>query len=367
MRGILVVVGLLLIGLGLVLYFSLSRTQVDRALDQGQPVHVLWAVKLFPQDPPDLAVVVSLSPRGEVTFLLIPGTMAVPTLEGWTTLSGEYAAGGLEGWRERLRAVLGVPFAGALEVAPPAWDQLVEAAGGVVVHPKTRLFQRDPERGISLDFAPGEQLLSGPAAREFLVYSLRYAEDPRFSLALSFFQDLLPRLWARKRRARSALQMEESWEMQAFWHRALSLPAEAVRVEVVPLVWEDSRLLPDLVGVRKLQGKIVSNRVFITRDEVRVVVLNGTRERFLATRTGNWLSARGFNVVRVGSADRTDYVQTFLILGPGAEEKASLLRALLPGEPVVVTAQAFGVERLGGWPGDADVVLIVGAGLDLRT
>lgn len=367
MRGILVVVGLLLIGLGLVLYFSLSRTQVDRALDQGQPVHILWAVKLFPQDPPDLAVVVSLSPRGKITFLLIPGTMAVPSAQGWTTLSGEYAAGGLEGWRKRLSAVLGVPFVRALEVSPTAWDQLVDAAGGVVVRLRTRLFHRDPVRGISLDFAPGEQILFGPATREFLVYSLRYAEDLRFSLAVSFFQDLLPRLWAKKKGARSALQMEDSWETRALWHLALSLPEEAVQVEVVPLLLTDSRLFPDLVGVRKLWGKIVLDRAFITRDEVRVVVLNGTRERFLATRTGNWLSARGFTVVRVGSADRTDYIQTFLILGPGAEGKASLLRALLPGEPVVVTAQAFGVEKLGGWPADADVVLLVGAGLDLGT
>ncbi len=367
MRRVLVVVGLVLIGLGLALYFALSRTQVDRALRQGQPVHLLWAVGLRPSDPPDLAVLVSLLPRGEITFLLVPGTLSVPSPAGWITLSAVYASGGLEGWKERLSALVGFPFLQAREVRPADWDQLVEVAGGVVVRPETRLFHSDPERGLSLDFPPGEQLVSGSAARDFLVYSLRYAEDPRFSLLLSFFQNLLPRLWAKHNLVRAAVSREGGWEAQAFWRRALALPEEKMRVEVLPAVVEDSLLMPDLVQVRKLRERIVSGQTFLTRDEVRVVVLNGTRERFLATRTGNWLSARGFTVKGVGSADRTDYTQTFLIVGPGAEEKAGLLRPLLPGDLAVVTAQAFGVEKLGGWPVNADVVLLVGADLDLGT
>lgn len=365
MRRGLVLVGLVLIGVGLGLYFSFSRTQVARALGHGQPVHLLWILRLLPSAPPDLAVSVSLLPRGEVAFLLVPGRLSVPKGKGWSTLSAVYTEEGTRGWGERISGLLGAPFLLVQEVGPETWDEVVEAAGGVVVRPSERLFHQDPNRALSLDFPPGEQLLVRQSAREFLVYAWRYAEDPRFTLGLEFFRDFVPRFWARRKAGLSALRMDNTWETRDFWQRALSLPEEKVQVEVLPVVEEDSRLMPDFVGIRKLWAQVTTGRQFLTRDEVRMVVLNGTRERFLATRTANWLSARGFQVVRVGSADRSDYAKTFLIVAPGAEEKAELVRPLLPKETMVTTPQAFGVEKLGGWPQGADLVLIVGAGLDL--
>lgn len=365
MRRILVVTGLVLIGLGLALYFSLSRTEVARALGQGEPVLLLWAVRLFPETAPDLGVVAILLPRGEVFFLLVPGTVALPAKGGWTTLSAVYSAEGLEGWSLRLSALLELPFLRVIEVGPVDWDKLVEVAGGVVVRLEERLFHR--EEGIALDLPVGENLVFAETSRNFLAYAARHHEDPRFSLLASFFRDLSARIWSKGRAILPALQMDRSWETQEFWRRALSLPEERVGVEVLPLVGEDFRLMPDFVAVRKLRERIVSGRVFLTRDEVRIVVLNGTRERFLATRTAGWLSARGFSVLGVGTADRYDYTKTFLVVGPGSEEKAELLRRVLPPEVVVTTAQAFGVEKLGGWPTGADLVLVVGAGFAVGT
>ena len=367
MRRALVVIGLVLVGLGLALYFSLSRTEVSRSLSQGKPVHLLWAVRLLPQDPPDLAVAISLLPKGEVFFLLIPGTIAIPTQNGWSTLSAIYPAEGIEGWDKRLSALLECSFLKAVEVGPGDWDKIVETVGGVVVRLDERLIYRDETKGIAMDFLAGEQLLFGPNTREFLVYGVRYAGDPKFSFVTSFFRDLLGRLWSKGKDALSSLRMDKSWEAQEFWRRALSLPEEKVRLEILPLVAEDSRLMPDFVNTRKLWEKVVFGRTFLTRDEVKVVVLNGTRERFLATKTAGWLSARGFKVVGVGNADRYDYTKTLLVISPGAEEKAELLRRALPKEITVTTAQAFGMDKLGGWPAGADLVLVVGAGLDLGT
>jgi len=367
MRRALVVMGLVFIGLGLALYFSLSRTEVSRSLNQGKPVHLLWAVRLLPQDPPDLAVAITLLPKGEVFFLLVPGTVALPTQTGWSTLSAIYSAEGIEGWDRRLSGLLECSFLKAVEVGPEDWDKMVEAAGGVVVRLAERLVYRDETRGITMDFFAGEQLIFGLNSREFLVYGVRYAGDPKFFLVKNFFHDLLERLWSEGKHPLSTLCVDKSWEAREFWYRALSLPEEKVRLEILPVVAEDSRFMPDFVNTRKLWGKIVFGRTFLTRDEVKVVVLNGTRERFLATRTGRWLSARGFRVVGVGSADRYDYTKTFLVVSPGAEEKAELLCRALPKEITVITAQAFGIDKLGGWLAEADLVLVVGAGFDLRT
>ncbi|MGC8963353.1 MAG: LytR C-terminal domain-containing protein [Candidatus Bipolaricaulaceae bacterium] len=365
MRRVLIVAGLVLIGLGLALYFTLSRTEVSRSLAQGKPVRILWALRLLPQDPPDLAVAITLLPRGEVHFLLIPGTLAVPTQSGWSTLSAVYAAEGLKGWGQRLSSLLEFPFLWAVEVGPGDWDKLLERAGGVVVRLEERLIYREEAGGLSLDLPAGEQLLFGQDAREFLAYGVRGAGDPAIPLVAGFFRDLLDRIWAKGKSVLPSLQMDKTWEIREFWRRALSLPEEKVALETLPIVAEDSRLMPDFVNVRKLEGRVVLGRSFLTRDEVKVVVLNGTRERFLATKVAGWLSARGFKVVGVGSADRSDYTKTFLVVGKNGEEKASLLRQVLPKDLVVTTAQAFGMEKLGGWPTGADLVLVIGAGFEV--
>lgn len=365
MRRVLIVAGLVLIGLGLALYFTLSRTEVSRSLGQGKPVHILWVIRLFPQDPPDLAVAITLLPRGEAFFLLIPGTLAVPTQDGWSTLSAVYAAEGLKGWSQRLSSLLEFSFLRAVEVGPGEWDKLLERAGGVVVRLEERLIYREEVKGLNVDLPAGEQLLLGQDARGFLAYGVRGAGDPKISLVASFFRDLLDRIWAKGRSLLSTLPMDKTWETQEFWRRALSLPEEKVGLETLPIVAEDSRLMPDFVNVRKLRERVIISRVFLTRDEVHVVVLNGTRERFLATKVAGWLSARGFKVVGVGGADRYDYAKTFLVIGQNGEEKAVLLREVLPKDVVVTTAQAFGMERLGGWPAGADLVLVVGAGFEV--
>lgn len=363
MRRVLVVAGLVLIGLGLALYFSLSRTEVARTLSRGEPVHFLYLLRLFPADPPDLALVASLSPSQGLTLILIPGTLAVPKDGGWSTLSAVYSSEGLAGLKTRISGLLGFSFLKATEMQPADWDKLVEKLGGVVVRPAERLFFQDPDRSLVFDFPAGEQLLFGPKTREYLVYGIRYLGDPRFALVREFFQDLLAWLWARAKEALSVLGT--GWEDRDFWRKAWALPEGKVRLELLPLVMENSYLMPDLVKVRKLEELVFFGKTFLTRDEVRIVVLNGTRERFLATRTASWLSARGFQVIGTGTADRSDYVRTYVLVGPGAEEKAALLRDLLPGEITVTTGEAFGVEKLSGWPKGADLILILGAGFDV--
>ncbi len=362
MRRISLVLGFVLIALGLSLYFALSRSEVAHRLGRGEPVHFLYLVRLTPNAPPDLALVTSLSPQGIFSFLLIPGTLSVPQKGVWTPLGSLHALEGAKALSDALAGLLEISFVEEKEIGPGEWDRLVEGLGGVVVRPTERLVAKEPL--FSLDLPPGEQLLSPQKTRDFLVYCVRYAQDPGFAFCREFFQDFLMRLWAKPKAISS---LASSWNAREFWRRALALPEEKVRLEILPTRPEGPHLLPDLVGIRKLREKLFFGRVFLTRDEVRVAVLNGTRERFLATRTASWLSERGFQVVGVGMADRYDYERTILVVGAGAAGKVPLLRELLVGEVVVMAEKDFGAERIGGWPKGADLVLILGAGFDVRS
>jgi polyisoprenyl-teichoic acid--peptidoglycan teichoic acid transferase len=89
-------------------------------------------------------------------------------------------------------------------------------------------------------------------------------------------------------------------------------------------------------------------------EATRVVVLNGSAQEGLATRTAASLTAEGFNVVAVGNAERTDYAETWLILHG---DQSPAVRDLL--------AQRFGitVDHMRSEPAvqDKDLTLIVGA------
>ncbi|MGQ9767032.1 MAG: LytR C-terminal domain-containing protein, partial [Anaerolineae bacterium] len=54
-------------------------------------------------------------------------------------------------------------------------------------------------------------------------------------------------------------------------------------------------------------------RQAIQAEAARIIVLNGTQEKGLATRMQANLITAGFNVVAVGNADRTDYAETWLV------------------------------------------------------
>lgn len=362
MRRLLIVVGGVLLALGAALFFAFTRSEVRRALAQGEPVQALLLFRTgIPADEPgpDLAVLVTLLPQQRCAWILIPGSLLLPQGGTWRTLKEDGAKAG-----EALAALWELPILGLVELSSSAWDALVRELGGVVARPEERLAFQDPQRRVFLDVPAGEQLLDGPKSREFLAYLLRYRGSPDLSGLSIFFGDFVARLAGRPDLLRKTFGLPglSPWAARDFWEGVARAQA---RVEVLPLVAEDGRLMPDLVRIRKLREALVFGRTFLTREEVRVFVANGTRERFLATRTAAWLAARGFVVAGVGQADRTDYAKSFLLARKGAEAKAELLRALLPKDVTVVAAEAFGAERLGGWPEGADVVLLLGVGFDV--
>lgn len=362
MRRLLLVAGVVLLGLGAALFFAFTRSEVRRALAQGEPVQVLILLRtgIPPDEPgPDLAVLASLLPQRRCAWILIPGGLLLPGEGTWRTLKERGTQA-----REALASLWELPVLGPVELSPSAWDGLVRDLGGVVARPAERLVFQDPQRRVFLDVPAGEQLLDGPKSREFLAYLLRYRGSPDLAGLSAFFEDFVARLSGRAELLAKTLVLPglSPWAARDLWEGLARAPC---RVEVLPLVAEDSRLMPDFVRIRKLREAWVFGRTFLTREEVRVFLVNGTRERFLATRTAAWLAARGFTVAGVGQADRTDYAKSLLLVRRGGEAKAELLRALLPRDVAVVAGEAFGVERLGGWPEGADVVLLLGVGFDV--
>lgn len=71
-------------------------------------------------------------------------------------------------------------------------------------------------------------------------------------------------------------------------------------------------------------------------------------------------------MVGIGNADRFNYTRSLVLAKPETKGKAELLTRVLPSGIELQDADAFGVDRLGGWPEGADVVLILGEGFDVQ-
>ncbi len=123
-------------------------------------------------------------------------------------------------------------------------------------------------------------------------------------------------------------------------------------------------LIPDMNKVRAAADAIFSDvvagpspeevmRQTIQAEAARILILNGTQEKGLASKMQATLITAGFNVVTVGNADRADYAETWLV--SHGETAPATLEEL---------ARRFGIpaDRILSEPSatDVDVTLIVG-------
>ncbi len=124
-------------------------------------------------------------------------------------------------------------------------------------------------------------------------------------------------------------------------------------------------LIPDLIKVRAAADAIFADtapglspeeteRQAVQAEAARLIVMNGTQEKGLATKVQARLLSQGFVVTMIGNADRTDYAETELLIHGDAK-------------PATVDALqkwfAIAEEHISMQPAaaDRDLTLIVGA------
>ena len=373
MRWMGIAVGAVLIGVAVGLFFMYSQTEVERALARGEWVHVL-VVGLDNgaqgQVQADLVGVASLSPEGRAVWLTLPRELELPQEDGtWVPLYALYQ-GDLSSFTRRVELLLGIPLPYQVQVDFAGFSALVDAVEGVEVMVKARLRYSDRSQGLEIDIRPGLQVLDGETALHYLRYRAEGTEPGRVVRTGKFLQALLAKLralpWSRWRTLAKIASDHvttnlTTWDVLALARRLRAIPEDQVVFAAYPHADPAGPVRPDLVRLRQLTLSLYQGRHPLTRAEVRLVVLNGAGVRFLAHTTRAWLIGLGFSVVDIGNADRP-YSRTLVVFAPGAEDKAELVAELLPAPAEIMGADQFGMDRLGGWPTGADVVLILGEG-----
>ena len=145
--------------------------------------------------------------------------------------------------------------------------------------------------------------------------------------------------------------------------RAIVLPTETVVIDGEPAVE------PRIVETERIVASSLKGLDLLTPDEVNVAVFNGNGIREMASRTGEYLRARGFSITRIGNADSFEYSPSYIVVLTD-EAKAWVLRdALPPNEIRIVFPETFEASytALRDYvPVGTDLLLIAGLGMELE-
>ncbi|HEC63508.1 MAG TPA: LytR family transcriptional regulator [Candidatus Acetothermia bacterium] len=376
MRWLGIATGGVLIGVAVGLFFLYSQTEVERLLGRGEWVHVLvvGVNDRLPEQPAEVFGLVSLSPQDRAVWLGIPAALSLPQPDGDSrTLMELYGELPLAAFLAQLARVV--------DLSLPYWVEipLSQIARGISsLDTEVVLIERfqyvDQARGIFVDIPAGVQRLDEAKAFAYLRYLHPEDEQARLERLANLWQAFWSRVseldWKKWREATEDVFKPDNtnlgrWDLLALAQRFHHLSLQNWSFASLPVGLEGGELRPLVVETRRLVTSLYQGKDYLTRREVRVVVLNGAGVPFLARRTRAWLIERGFTVVGVGDTELQEARTALVLVRVGAEAQGRMVAQLLPGGAEVMAAQDYGVDRLGGWPPEADVVLILGVGFEI--
>lgn len=308
-------------------------------------------------------------------WVRIPGcTAAYGCINGQQRINVAHAVGGPDMTRETIAAGFGIRPDFYARVDFRGFEQLVNLAGGVVI---------DVERPVKDDeyptadygyqriyFGPGPQLMDGATALEY-ARSRHGTSD--FSRAGRQQQVIL----SLRNRALQMNMLVKAPEMLGVVQKSLATDLSPVQMlsiakllsqidrdHIANLVIDSNYVTPftgqdgaDLLSpnVPAIRAAIAGAQRSAAHPELRarIEVLNGTGTAGLGQRAADYLTARGFNVVRVAAADRGDY-RASLVQVMGADRRAAeaLASALSVSPDVITDAPASGAA--------ADIRVVLG-------
>jgi hypothetical protein len=338
--------------------------------------NVLWVVEEAGSDSGPRALgILSLHAAG-AAVVFVPADLSVKRRDGRLTELGDL--GEDEGWStccDAVGSLLGLPVAGYVALTEREAVALIDAMGPVrIAVPAAVTHPASSGAGAGIDIGRGEHALSGV---EILAYVNGEAEDSAGKRRERALQALMTTAGvvedkasaAARRllsRARSNLDMGSVWDSIRRTEQS-GKTVEVVEIPTTVLVRDGvARRVVQVVEAEKAVASAIGARALLTPEDITVAIFNGSGARLAATRAALYLQERGFRVGRIGNADDFGYVATYVVRLT-EEPKAWILRDALPGAAKVVSPGEFGSHYDAlrpSIPQGADVVLVVGAGME---
>jgi polyisoprenyl-teichoic acid--peptidoglycan teichoic acid transferase len=332
----------------------------------------------------DTMILASIDPVTKSAALVsLPRDMWVP-IPGCTARNGctagqqrinvAHAVGGPELSVKTVSTDFGIPVQFYARIDFRGFEQLVDAVGGVVVDVDSPIKDDEyptPDYGYQrIYFGPGPQLMDGPTALEYTRSRHGTSDFARAGRQQKVLVSL-------RNRALQLNMLSRAPELVGIVQRSLStnlspvqmlalakLLSQVDRARIHNLVIDVGYTTPfigqdgaDLLqpNVQAIRRAIDNAQRLAAHPEMRakIEVLNGSGMVGLGQKAADYLTAQGFNVVRIAAAERSDYrsslVQVLTEDTGAAQALASILR--MP---------ATSISRLPTPNAGADIRVVVG-------
>jgi anionic cell wall polymer biosynthesis LytR-Cps2A-Psr (LCP) family protein len=374
----------IVIAAGAVAWYLLTQRHVGSILAQGERTNLLW-VGHDGDGAVDAMTVVSLS-GDDLVFLSVPPAVRVKGPDGTVVaMSDVYATSGGTGAARAVSDLLGIDVSLFAAVERTVWADWIDTIGGVTValedaaiyidasvDPPMRVEIRSEERSMNgaeaVAFAVSESLPGdiGLASRCEALLRATLAQAVRGQ------SERILRGGIRERFAsiETNCTLEDLFDVVGVLH---DVPADAVRMVLLPteiaVVDGESVVEPRIVEAERIVASSLKGLDLLTPDEVNIAVFNGNGIREMASRTAEYLRARGFSITRIGNADSFDYSPSYVVVLTDEAKAWVLQDALPPNEIRIVFPETFeeSYAALRDYvPVGTDLLFIAGQGMELE-
>jgi len=353
----------------LTVYWWFQEGQSARPLDPGTEASyvLLLGLDSFGENTRSDTIMVGKLEGDGIKLLSIPRDLRVTFPDGTThKINAAFARGGVELVRQIVADRLDIPLHWYVVADYQGFTQVIDALGGVTVNVEQAMQYEDTKQDLVIDIPAGEQTLGGQEALNYSRY--RDAATGQDIGRIDRQHKLLNAL------AQEVANIGDFEQVRSLLQTALdSVRTNIAFVDAVSLARQYRSLSPDAVAARTLPGNVqlvneagsevsyyigdpietaalveefFKGQDVLTNSDVEVIVLNGHPDDeirpLLATRTSEFLSEQGFQIVGRWNAPPYDYEQSYVINVGGNDRKARRLANTFSDMPMeTVTSEAF--------------------------
>ncbi|HOF84884.1 MAG TPA: LCP family protein [Treponemataceae bacterium] len=369
-----------LIGAAVILVFAMRNNPVRDALSGDQLLKVL--VVLEDEGVPLSTNLIAYYPGTKRAAMFdIPGEtgLIIKSLGRVDRIDAVYVENGMNAYRQEIEELTGIEIPFSISFNLDQFSRLTDLLSGLSVFIPTEIDLMDGDTRVLLP--SGAVTLDGDKIRTYVTYldeldqeGENAARKQRSILAffralndnaeVVFSKDVFPVLYRnmetnlRQETLKQLLQDLYSIDAERLIPQRITGSLRDVDGKQLLFPFYDGQLLKDII--RQTLGGLASEDAAAQERIYAIEILNGTDKQGLAQRTSELYQSFGYDVIRVGNAETSDYTDTLVIDRIGNEHVAKIIAQIIQCEAIRSTLPEESSTDLYGTEAIVDYTIILG-------
>ena len=369
-----------LIGAAVILVFAMRNNPVRDALS-GDPLLKVLVVLEDEGVPLSTNLIAYYPGTKRAAMFDIPGEtgLIIKSLGRVDRIDAVYVENGMNAYRQEIEKLTGIEIPFSISFNLDQFSRLTDLLSGLSVFIPTEIDLMDGDTRVLLP--SGAVTLDGDKIRTYVTYldeldqeGENAARKQRSILAffralndnaeVAFSKDVFPVLYRnmetnlRQETLKQLLQDLYSIDAERLIPQRITGSLRDVDGKQLLFPFYDGQLLKDII--RQTLGGLASEDAAAQERIYAIEILNGTDKQGLAQRTSELYQSFGYDVIRVGNAETSDYTDTLVIDRIGNEHVAKIIAQIIQCEAIRSTLPEESSTDLYGTEAIVDYTIILG-------